>query len=160
MGPLPNPYVMLAFGAALIASILGGYAYGTAHEARIWKAALAEQKAEAEQLRTTLTEKARAKEAADAESARNIDAVYQTMLADAYAGSAEFDRRLRVARRGASCGGAGSGQAPHPGSGADVAAGGEPGPGSADPAHDLRNAALELQRYAKACNAFAVSVGR
>jgi len=144
------------YAASLVAVGVGVHNYVSLG----YEAAISAQKAEAAAKLTELTERARKKETEDAENARNIDAVYQAMLNDAFAGRDAFDQRLRIARRGARCGGAGSGAPADTGERADPAAVSEPGPGSPDPAHDLRNAALELQRYAKACHSFAVSVGR
>lgn len=158
MNPTTIKYGLMAL--AFIGWTAGVYFYATGHEARIWKAAIAEQKSEAADLLTDLTEKARAKEAAHAETARNIDVVYQAMLNDAFAGNADFDKRLRDARRRASCPNTGSGQASDTGVGSTVAPSSDDGLGKPDPASDLRDALKELQRYSVACHGFALSVGR
>lgn len=159
---LPNPYVLLAAVGLWLASLIGAALwYGGVVETR-WEAAVATQKAEAAATLTALTEAARKKETEDAENARNIDATHAAALAAAAAGRDEFERRLRVERRrSGSCGTPASGPV-DPGVGADAAAGGEPGFREFNNrrALELRDAALELQAYAKSCHAFALSVGR
>ncbi len=151
---------LIAAGAFYAVSLIVVGAGVHNYVSRGYEAAISAQKAEAATKLSELTKRARKKENEDAENARNIDAVYQAMLSDAYAGRDDFDKRLRIARRGQGCGGTGSGAPSDTGERTDPAAVSEHGPGSPDPAHDLRNAALELQRYAKACHSFAVSVGR
>lgn len=158
MNPTTIKYGLI--GLTLLASH-GALAYVVSdYKERGHRAAIAEQKAEAERTLTAVVEANRKKEQEDAESARNIDAVYQAMLNDAYAGSADFDKRLRDARRRQSGSCPPGGEAVNPRISPDVAPGSDDGSRGIDPASNLRTAALELQRYAKTCHAFAISVGR
>lgn len=158
MNPTTIKYGLMAL--AFIGWTTAVYFYATGHEARKWEAAHAALKAEAADTLTKATQAARDKENADAERARQVDEVYQAMLNDAYAGRDSFNERLRIARRGQSCADTASGQAAHPRGGENVAPLSNDGPGGSDPAGRLRDAALELQRYAVACHSWAIQVGR
>jgi hypothetical protein len=158
MNPLLIKYGIIAL--ALIGWTTGVYFYATNHEARIWKTAIAEQKVEAEKiLAEAYASKAR-QEQADADKAREVDSVYQAMVNDAYAGRDAFADKLRSARRGQSCGSASTGQAADPSISPSVAGVSDDGSRESDPASRLRDSVLELQRYAKACHSWALSVGR
>lgn len=155
-----NPYILLAAGGIWLASIVGGYFYGTHHEALSWKAAIAQQQADASRTLTAATDAARQKEATDADHAREIDAQHAAALDAANSSRDDFARRLRDARS-RSCGsGADGGKATDTGSSAISPIGGDTGPGSVDPGNRLREAVKVLQAYAVACHGWAVEVGR
>jgi len=160
-----NP-ALIKYGSIALAALLwtgAVYVYATNHEARVWKAAIAEQKAEAAAKLTELTERARKKENEDAENARNVEAVYNAMLADAFDGRDDFARRLRIARRGASCGGTGSSAPVDTGRAADVASGGEVGlgqPVAVDPLLQARDGVKALVAYTVACHQRITEIGR
>lgn len=155
-----NPYVLLAAGGLWIVSILGGYFYGTHHEALSWRAVIAEQKVETARTLNTATEAARQKETADADHAREIDAQHADALRAVADSRDAFADKLRIARS-RQCGpSAPAGQAADTGSGATVASRGDDGPGQPDPGNRLREAVKVLQAYAVACHGWAVEVGR
>jgi len=157
-----NPFIIkycFILGALAVSHL--GVAWIVAdYKERGHRAAIAEQKAEAERTLTAVTEANRKKEQADADNARNIDAVYQTLLADAYAGRDAFAERLRIARRGASCSSTPVRETADPGIRAHTPEGRDDGPGGHDSALTLRDAALELQNYAKVCHSWALTVGK
>ena len=160
MLPIPPQYALIAKMAAVGALLLGTSWLVADYKDRGHRAEIAEMQAEAERTLTAVTEANRLKEKADADKAREIDAMYQGMVNDAYAGRDAFAERLRIARRGASNCSATAREAADTGVREEPAGSGDDGSGSADPAHDLRDAALELQRYAVACHSWTVSVGR
>lgn len=157
---IPNPYVLLAAGGLWIASILGGYFYGTHHEALSWRAVIAEQQATAARTLNTATEAARQKETADADHAREIDAQHAEALRAVADSRDAFADKLRIARS-RQCGpSAPAGQTTDSGSGAIVAPRGDGGPGQPDPGNRLREAVKVLQAYSVAAHEFALTCGR
>jgi hypothetical protein len=108
-----------------------------------------------------LNEKARL-EREKTDLAMKVDETHAKAKADADATADEFDRKLRDAKRRACSGRAPSGQAPNPGISPDTAGSGDSGPRTDDPrvGRKLRDYALDLQRYAKACHEWAWGVGR
>jgi len=159
---IPNPWVLLGFLGALIGAVLGGYLYGTHHEALTWKAAIAKQEAQAQALLTQKTTEAAAKDAANAELARNLDEAHAKALADFDAARDDFNKRLRLAA-GRACGRSAVPFAPgNPGNPADPAAGSQPGLPAVDVGRFERivDSANKLAEYAKTCHEWSGRVGR
>lgn len=157
---MPHPYLILAAVIAFLGAYMGGNLHGHRAERIVWEKALAEQKAEAGKVLANALQRVRDKENQDAETARRIDETHAHELAVANAGLADFERRLRETRRRASCGNTPATPAVNPGISADIAPGGDDGSRTNDPASSLREAALDLQRYALACHSWAKGVGR
>lgn len=143
-----------------IAWTVAVYVYATRHEARIWEAALAEQKADAARTLSAAVERNRLLEAQHAENARKIDETHNAELAAANASRDQFAKRLSIARGRACSGSPAAVEAPDPGVSAEPAGSGDSRPGQPDPGNRLRELTKELQAYAKACHAFAIEVGR
>lgn len=156
----PRAILVIAGFLAVLGAFIGGYLKGGADTAARWEAATERLKADAATTLAAETAKAAAKDAENAELANRLDLANAKAEADAYATATDFARRLREARRGA------NGRCPtavaavDPGVGAGVTESRDDGPGGADPAVHLRDAALELQRYAVACHSWAKEVGR
>lgn len=157
---MPNPYLIIALLLALGGSFVGGYLKGGADTGARWEAATERLKAEASQTLAEETAKAAAKDAENAELANKLDVEHAKAVQDALATRDDFSRRLLVARRGARCSGPAAPPAADPGVGAGPAPERNDGSGGPDPGLILRDAALELQRYAVACHGWAVEVGR
>lgn len=161
---IPSPTIILATALGFVLATGGAYVTGNLQGRKaadnIWQAKVAEQKVEAaNQLAAAYAAKAE-KEREDADNARRIDEAHKADMAAADAERADFDRRLREARRRASCSSTGGTEAPNTSVSENVAPGGIDRPGSPDPGNRLREAALELQRYARACHSWAHQVGR
>jgi membrane protein involved in colicin uptake len=127
-----------------------------------WKAAYAAQESIAHNLlNNAYAEKAAAEKAAS-EKAREVDEQHAKDMAAAHAGNDEYDRKLRIALSRARGCSASGGQAPNSSVSENPPGGGDSGSGSPDfdAGRRLRNYALELQAYARACHSWAVSVGR
>jgi len=142
------------------AAFLGTMLMFTKLELSDLKLAVAEQKTEAAQLLATATAASAAIDAARAEFANKLDTEHALSAANDAARRADFDKRLREARRGASNRCPTAVAAVDPGERAGVAESGDDGSGNIDPASHLRDAALELQRYAVSCHSWATQVGR
>lgn len=162
---LPNPYLLAAIGIGALAALSGSYLAGRSHANARWEAATARIQAEAA---TTLAqETARVREAENRAQAltREIEETHAQNTADDAARGADFDRRLaerlRDAERRARSRCPSPGQAADPSAAADAAGSRGAGLGGIDPARvrAIRDAGLELQRYAKACHAWAAEVG-
>lgn len=123
------------------------------------KLAQAQLAADSAQVAADAEKRARDAENKAAEAARSIDEQHAKDTAAADAGRADFAVRLRNAKASARCNSLPT-PADHPSLGADTASGGDGGLRSADSGNRLRNAALSLQAYAKAAQAFALSCGR
>lgn len=137
--------IMLAFSKAEVSSL---------------KLAIAEQKIEAANVLAAETAKAAAADARNAELANKLDQTYAQALKDAADSRDDFARRLRLARRGARCDSPTAPETPDPGISPHTSPGSDGGSGESDLALYLRDAALELQRYAIACHSWANQVGR
>lgn len=158
MNPLAIKYGLMAL--AFIGWTTGVYFFATSHEARIWKTQIAEQKAEAGKVLSDALGRVREKENADADTARQIDQDHAAELKSIADSRDDFANRLRTARRGSSCGNTSGTKAADPSISENPANGSDDRYGSADPGNRLRDAALSLQVYAKACHSWALSVGR
>jgi hypothetical protein len=163
--PALNPYVILAAVGIWLVSIVGGYFYGTHHEALVYKAAISKQDADASALLAQLTATAAAKDAASAEFARKIDEVttHETQaINDAHA---DYDRalaeRMRQPPSRPSCVSPG---APKTTDAAHSEAVDAPGIFVREPTlRDLGSLMQEADKLVatmNACHAFAESVGR
>jgi len=142
------------------AAVMGTMLMLTKLELSAFKLAVAEQKIEAANILAAETTKAAAADARNAELANKLDIAHAQAIRDAADSRDDFARRLLIARRGARCSGPAATETPHPGIGSDTPPGSDGGSGSADLALHLRDAALELQRYAIACHSWATQVGR
>ena len=157
---IPHPYVILAAFLAILGAYVGGNLHGHRAERVTWEAAT--ERLKAEQAQTLADETAKAVLATQRmdELAREKDAEDEKRrIADA-AGRDDFERRLREARRRAGRCSAPTPASVNPGESAGAAPERDDGPGSPDPGLALRDAALELQRYAVACHGWALQVGR
>lgn len=149
MPGIPNPWMILGAVLAVVGAALGGFFYGRHVESLAWKAAVAEQKAEAASIIAT-------HEARMAALNLEIEHAHAERQAALAAGTADIHRlageldRMRLSRRGA-CGG----DQVQPAAGS---AGAQP---AADPARDLAGSFSELAaiaddavataEYARAC---------
>jgi len=161
MIPPQIKYAVMALG--FIAYSLSLFFWAQHIEANAWRVKVSEQKIEAGKVLATALQNNRVKENKDAENARNIDEMYQTMLADAYAGRDDFAERLRIARRGASCPNPGSTEATNPSKPQDPSGSGDVGLGQApavDPLLQARDGVKALVAFAKGCHARLLEVGR
>lgn len=145
---------------SLIAAALGVALMVTKLELAALRIAVAEQKVEAGKVLAGALQRLRDKENRDAENARAIDEAHKAEIDSANAGRADFERRLRVARSRPSCGNTTAVKAVDPVVSESPTAGRDDGHRENDIGISLRDAALELQRYAIACHSFATSVGR
>jgi len=157
---MPNPTAILIAAGLWLSSCVGVFFWAQHIEANAWRVKVSEQKIEAGKVLATALQNNRVKENQDAENARKVDENHAKDLAAATASRDDFANRLRIARRGASCPNPGSTEAPDPGISPDPASISNDGPRGPDPALSLRDAALELQRYARACHSWALEVGR
>lgn len=159
---IPNPYLLLGGLVAFIAVAIGGFSAGHHYATLGYERAIAQQQTQAATVLAKVTAAASAKDAANSAIARNIDESHAHELEAINASRDDFARRLRIAQRG-QCGAGAVPAAPgDPGHTADAAGSGDNGPGGAAIASGqrLRDAALELQAYAKECNAWATKIGR
>ena len=157
-----SPYLiivaMLALGGAFVAGDLHRRAERDDHYGRI----IAEQKVAAAGILAAETAKTEATNARNAELARTIEETNAQKAAADIARGADFDKRLRLAvgRERGRC--TATSQTAPAGSGAEPAESGDPGLGGISPEaiRAVRDAGLELQRYAVACHSWALEVGR
>lgn len=154
----PYKYALYA-AAAAIALSAAAYA-GHRVTSLAWQADMATQERTASALYIDALNTKAAVERANTDLARKVDQDAADAQVAADAGRDDFARRLHDARSWARGPGTGCGKAASASVGAEPAAVSEPGPGSPDPGSRLRDAALELQRYARACHEWAVGVGR
>jgi len=127
-----------------------------------WRAEMAKQADAANAMYIDALNRNAALEAANSLLARTVDETHAKALSDAAASRDDFTKRLRLAASRARCGGSATGEAPHPGIGSDPTGSGDGQSGSIDfeAGGRLRDYALSLQAYAKACHSWATSVGR
>lgn len=162
---IPNPWVIIGAVGIWLGSILGGYFYGTHHEALVWKAATAELQTTAEHKLREANELASKKDAALALLARNLDEQHAQALQDIESTQSDFARRLsdsvRLSQRGKSC----SSQLPRPanapGVSENVTSGSDGGCGyiNTEAVQQVRDLAKRLQEDAKASRIWAAGVG-
>ena len=158
---LPSPYAILAAAGLSLALMVGAYFYGTHHEAAIWKAAIAEQKAQAAQLLADRTKQVldREHEAADLNS--KLELTHAQAATDAADADAKLRDALRV-RRIAPGGGCSANSMPAGASaGKPEDAAGERDSGLAGSVDsliaDTARAGNELAAYARECNAWVIA---
>ncbi len=162
VGVVINPYIILGAVGVWLATALGGYFYGGHVKNLSWRAEMAKQADAANAMYIDALNRNAALEAANSLLARTVDETHAKALSDAAASRDDFTKRLRLAASRARCGGPTTGETPHPGIGSDPT-------GSSDGQYRgpdieaggrLRDYALKLQAYAKACHSWATSVGR
>ena len=161
-----TPYLAAAAVLALLGAFVAGNLHGHRAEKTAWEAATARIQAEAATTLAAETERVREAENRAQALTRTIEETHAfTAAADAARG-ADFDRRLtervRAAERRARRNCPVPGQAADPASAEGVAAGGDDGLGvvSVERVRAIRDAGLELQRYAVACFTWAQQVGQ
>lgn len=101
-----NPYILLAAGGIWLASIVGGYFYGTHHEALSWRASIAEQKAEASTKLIAANKASADKDNANIVSALTVEEKHGQEIAAINADADNYSRKYadslrRIARCGA-----------------------------------------------------------
>jgi hypothetical protein len=160
-----NPYLIIAAILVCLGTGVAGYLKGSADVRDEWRAEVAEADGAALKKKAELDELARAKEAADAEQAMNLEAKHAKDLEAVRAGSSgfinELSRRLRVAEAGrARCDLSSAAADPgvSPG-GTGQPEGGYRGPDLAS-ADRLREVGLTLQSELRDCRAWVLKHGR
>lgn len=156
---LLTPWLILAVILALGGSWAAGNYQGHKAESAAWERVQAQERADAATLQAKAEKAAHDADLRADEAARTIEETHAKDMADADATRADFTERLRAATRPRRCDGLPTAAA-NPGGGADVADGGQPGFRGPDPGVSIRDAALILQSYVKACHSWAVENGR
>lgn len=160
MTPTQIKYAALALGFLAWTAVVG-WAVADYKDAK-FAAAMAKQADAANALYVDALNRNAALEAANSLLARTVDETHAKALSDAAASRDDFTKRLRLAASRARCGNTPTGEAVNPGVGSDPT-------GSSDGQYRginlesggrLRDYALSLQAYAKACHSWATSVGR
>jgi hypothetical protein len=162
---IPLHWVAIGLVALITICWGAGFYEGRQYTLKAWRAEVAQADAAALKAKADLDEKTRAKEAADAEHAMNLEAQHAKDLEAVRAGSAGFidtlTRRLRVAE--ARCtGGVLSSTAADPGvpeRGTGQPESGHRGPDLAS-ANRLREVGLTLQSELRNCRAWVLKHGR
>jgi hypothetical protein len=160
MTPTQIKYAIIAVG--FLAWTASAFLFGGRVKDLSWRAEMAKQADAANALYVDALNRNAALEAANSLLARTVDETHAKALSDAAASRDDFTKRLRVAASRARCANTPSGEAPNPGIGSDPA-------GSSDGQYRgpdieaggrLRDYAISLQAYAKACHSWATSVGK
>jgi len=156
---LPSPYVIGAVAVLLLGSHTAVWLKATSAANSRWEAVRAVDRADA----ATILSKAEA-DAREAENRASVAAIqigetHAKALQDIERSRADFSRRLHIAT-GSRCPNALRPPAADTGAAADTATRRDDGPGGVNSGFSLRDAALELQAYAKSCNAWAMQIGR
>ncbi len=156
---IPSPWILLGGLLAFIGAATGGYFYGDHHRATIDQAALLQERAAATKAASDFAAQSAAKDAANAETTRNLEQAHATALAAADATRADFAERLRDATRKARSGCVPA-AAVDPGKPKNDAAGSNAGRGSTDPGLRLRDVIKVLQADVQLCVASWAQAGR
>ncbi len=152
------PWKWIGIGLAVAGLLLAVHHDGAVREGRKWQALITAERAAADKAAADFAAKSAAKDAANAELSRDLEATRAKAIADADASSAAFDERLRNVRKARS--GCVPAAAPNPGIPAQPATGGDGGRGGVDPASSLRTVVLALQADVKECVGWANKIGR
>lgn len=160
-----SPYLAVAAVLALLGAFVAGNLHGHRAEKTVWEAATARLQAEAATTLAAETQRVREAENRAQALTRTIEETHAVTAAADAARGADFDRRLaervRDAERRARSRCPVPGQAADPAAAEGTASGGDAGLGgiSVERVRAIRDAGLELQRYAVACYEWARSVG-
>lgn len=156
-----QPYLALAAVLAIMGAFVSGDLYRGRADKIAYDGAIAGLQRDAAQTLAAAESRNRAKEQADADKSRDIDAAHAATVASDAAQLDVFAQRLRDATKARdSCRNAASGQAANPGSSPPTAGSGDDGHRGEAVGIDIRNAVKELQRYAIAAHDFALECGR
>jgi hypothetical protein len=161
---MPTPFSLapyLALGGILLAAMSYSVGSYNGHKAeRIkWEAVRATERADAATILAKAEAAAREAENRASVAAMKIGETHAKALQDIERSRADFSRRLHIAT-GSRCPNALPTPAADTGAAADTTARRDDGPGGVNSGFSLRDAALELQAYAKSCNAWAMQIGR
>jgi hypothetical protein len=156
---LPSPYVIGAVAVLLLGSHTAVWLKATSAANGRWEAVRATDRADAMQVQLDAEKRAREAENRASVAAMKIGETHAKALQDLDATRADFSRRLHIAT-GSRCPNALRPPAADTGAAADTATRRDDESGKPDPRLSLRDAALELQAYAKSCNAWAMQIGR
>lgn len=159
---LPNPYIILGAVGIWLATILGTTLVVSDYKDAKHAQKDAKQADAANTLYIESLNRNAALEAANSLLARTVDETHAKALSDAAASRDDFTKRLRLAASRARCANTPSGETPNPGVGPDPTGSSDGqyrGP-NIEAGGRLRDYALSLQAYAKACHSWATSVGR
>lgn len=162
---IPRTWLIIAAGIALLGSnAITGCAVNRYVTAQ-WEAEREQAANDALREKARVEAEYRAREAAQVENTRNIEAEYALRLESNNVGRADFERRLTdrlraLQNRVNSCGV--PRPAPDPGRPEDAAPGGEPALGGIDfgAVQRVRDAGLKMQETLRLCHEWATSVGR
>jgi len=161
-----SPFLALAAVLALLGAFVAGNLHGHRAEKTVWEAATARLQAEAATTLAAETERVRAAENRAQALTRTIEETHAVTAAADAARRDTFDRlltqRVRDAERRARSRCPVPGQAADPAAAEGSAPGGDAGLGgvSVERVRAIRDAGLELQRYAVACFTWARQVGQ
>lgn len=161
-----NPWIILGFVGALLASSAGAFFYGEHVDGLAWKAKAASQEAEAATLLDQLDKTAAAKDAAQAEAGRNMEAEHANRIqavqatADAFRG--QLNERVLDAEHRARGSCAVLGTATQAGEPQSAPAGGDDGRGPIDPVavSKVRDALKLLQEDVRFCWGYVGTITR